>query len=378
MKARWSKTRKRWQVNVSAHGKRKSFYSSIPGRKGEQEVYRNALAWANDANHVVCYTVNEAFAEWLKDLQSYTRKDNWRPTNSLFQHHVLPLIGPLKLEDLCDHDLTRVLREANCPTINKKQRPLARKTILNLKSYLMQFVVFCHDKNWTTYIPYHVVLPRDMPDTPHKKVLSAEEIQILLNTDTTVYRGKVVFDDLIYAYRLQLLTGLRPGEVLGLEWKDVDFAQNQITMQRAINIDGEVTPGKNKNAQRMIPLSRLAKEALLAQREMSNGNGSVFGEYKQKHYYDSFKRYCKANQITCITPYELRHTFITNAKNLPMPVLKAIVGHSVKTDTYKLYVHQRSSDGITNGKMLDEINEQLLNEHLLNEQLLDEQLPSEG
>jgi len=61
-----------------------------------------------------------------------------------------------------------------------------------------------------------------------------------------------------------------------------------------------------------------------------------------------------------------------------MPVLKAIVGHSVKTDTYKLYVHQRSSDGITNGKMLDEINEQLLNEHLLNEQLLEEQLPSEG
>ncbi len=111
---------------------------------------------------------------------------------------------------------------------------------------------------------------------------------------------------------------------------------------------------------------------------MSNGNGSVFGEYKQKHYYDSFKRYCKANQITPISLYELRHTFITNAQNLPMPVLKGIVGHSVKTDTYKIYVHKRRGDGIANGKMLDEINEQLLNEQLLNEQLLDKQLPSEG
>ena len=378
MKARWSKTRKRWQVNVSAHGKRKSFYSSIPGRKGEQEVYRNALAWTNDADHVVCRTVNEAFAEWLKDLQSYTRKDNWRPIESLFRYHVLPLIGSVKLEGLCDYDLTRVLREAYSPTIDKNQKPLAKKTIQNLKSNLMQFVAFCHDRKWTTYIPYHVVLPRDMPDSPGKKVLSIEEIKILLNTDTTIYRGKVVFDNLIYAYRLQLFTGLRPGEVLGLEWKDIHFAESYLEIHRAINIDGEITSGKNKNAQRVVPLSRLAEEALMAQRQISTTTGSVFGESKEKRYYDSFKRYCKANQITPISLYELRHTFITNVQNLPTGVLKSIVGHSVKTDTYKIYVHKRRSDGITNGKMLDEINEQLLNEQLQNEQLLDEQLPSEG
>ncbi len=368
MKARWSKTRKRWQVNVSAHGKRKSFYSSIPGRKGEQEVYRNALAWTNDADHVVCRTVNEAFAEWLKDLQSYTRKDNWRPIESLFRYHVLPLIGSVKLEGLCDYDLTRVLREAYSPTIDKNQKPLAKKTIQNLKSNLMQFVAFCHDRNWTTYIPYHVVLPRDMPDSPGKKVLSIEEIKILLNTDTTIYRGKVVFDNLIYAYRLQLFTGLRPGEVLGLEWKDIHFAESYLEIHRAINIDGEITSGKNKNAQRVVPLSRLAKEALMAQRQISTTTGSVFGESKEKRYYDSFKRYCKANQITPISLYELRHTFITNVQNLPTGVLKSIVGHSVNMDTYKTYVHKRRGDGITNGKMLDEINEQLLNE----------QLPSEG
>lgn len=361
MKARWSKTRKRWQVNVSAHGKRKSFYRSIPGRKGEQEVYRNALAWANDASHVVCHTVNEAFEEWLKDLQSYTRKGNWRPAESLFRYHVLPLIGSVKLEDLCDYDLTAVLREALYPTDNKKQRPLATKTVRNLKSNLMQFVGFCHDKKWTSYIPYRVSIPKNAPATPEKRILSPEEIQTLLRTDTTVYRGKVVFDDLIYAYRLQLLTGLRPGEVLGLEWKDIHFSESYLEIHRAINIDGEVTSGKNKNAQRVVPLSRLAKETLAAQRQISiAATGSVFGENKEKHYYDSFKRYCKANGITCISPYELRHTFISNAKILPDGVIKSIVGHSVKMNTYKVYSHEQRGDGIVMGKMLDEINEHLL------------------
>lgn len=94
-------------------------------------------------------------------------------------------------------------------------------------------------------------------------------------------------------------------------------------------------------------------------------------------------RWILCNPSRSLVTNELRHTFITNAQNLPMPVLKGIVGHSVKTDTYKIYVHKRRGDGIANGKMLDEINEQLLNEQLLNEQLLneqllDKQLPSEG
>lgn len=36
--ARWDEARKRWRIDVQRDGKRRSFYSAIPGRKGKRNV----------------------------------------------------------------------------------------------------------------------------------------------------------------------------------------------------------------------------------------------------------------------------------------------------------------------------------------------------
>ena len=57
-------------------------------------------------------------------------------------------------------------------------------------------------------------------------------------------------------YYLELATGLRRGELLGLKWQDVDFNQGTITVRRQISrINGQVVeaPLKTKNAYRVIP-----------------------------------------------------------------------------------------------------------------------------
>lgn len=118
---------------------------------------------------------------------------------------------------------------------------------------------------------------------------------------------------LIYAYRLQALTGLRPSELLGL-WNDVQG--DIITMQRGITIRGEITQGKNANAKRGIALSGLAKTALEAQRAQNLQSLYVF-PIKEQHYARRLKKYCHANWITPVTPYEMRHTFVSIAKSLP-------------------------------------------------------------
>ena len=60
---------------------------------------------------------------------------------------------------------------------------------------------------------------------------------------------------------LELATGLRRGELLGLKWQDVDFNQGTITVRRQISrINGTVVeaPLKTKNAYRVIPLGEQA------------------------------------------------------------------------------------------------------------------------
>ena len=65
-------------------------------------------------------------------------------------------------------------------------------------------------------------------------------------------------------YYLELATGLRRGELLGLKWSDVDFGQGTLTVRRQISrINGQVVeaPLKTKNAYRVIPLGEQALAA---------------------------------------------------------------------------------------------------------------------
>lgn len=45
-----------------------------------------------------------------------------------------------------------------------------------------------------------------------------------MTSDKTMFRGKEIVDPYVNAYRFAVLTGLRPGELLGLQWKDVKMA----------------------------------------------------------------------------------------------------------------------------------------------------------
>ena len=131
------------------------------------------------------------------------------------------------------------------------------------------------------------------------------------------------------------LTGLRPGELVGLQWNDIHG--NTVQVQRAINVRGEVTRGKNENAVRSFVLSTMARRVLDEQRKITGDAGSVFCIMREKTYYSRWKAYCKANGLTPCSLYELRHTFVSVVKTLPAGEVKGLVGHSQDMDTFGVY-----------------------------------------
>ena len=60
---------------------------------------------------------------------------------------------------------------------------------------------------------------------------------------------------------------------------------------------------------------------------------------KEQHYARRLKKYCLANGITPVTPYQMRHTFVSIAKTLPAGEIKSLVGHSQSMDTFGTYGH---------------------------------------
>lgn len=200
---------------------------------------------------------------------------------------------------------------------------------------MLSFLKYCRKRKATTLLPENITIPKGAHST-YKHILQPEHLVTLFSVNTTVIRGKIVPDPLIYAYRFQVLTGLRPGELLGLYWQDIQ--DDEVFVRRSLNAYREITTGKNENAVRRFFVSKTAVAILAQQRNISHSN-RVF-DVDPQTYRRAWQRYCLANNIPKTTPYEMRHTFISIAKNLSEGQIRPLVGHSKNMDTFGVYGHE--------------------------------------
>ena len=331
----WIEKQSRWQIKVQKDGVRKTFYSSKPGRTGQREANAKADAWLDDGIQSGNLRVEELFDAYADDLKKTTSQSNWRKIEWYGRVWLKPQIGAKRISRITEDDFQQL--------INKMyQKGLSKKTLLCFRAMISQFCKYCRRIKATTLSPEFLEIPKGAPTKP-KAILQPEHLSVLFSSDQTTYRGKTVHDPLVYAYRFQVLTGLRPGELIGLRWDDI--TGDVVHIRRSVNVHGETTNGKNENAHRSFLLTKSAQSVLDDQRRNSlSFAGPVFPIRKEPYYYDRWKTYCRANNIPQITPYELRHTFVSMAKNLPEGQVKTLVGHSQNMDTLGTYSHEMHKD----------------------------------
>ena len=192
-----------------------------------------------------------------------------------------------------------------------------------------------------------------------KTVLQPDDLCMLFSTDTALYKGKRQKDEYIHAYRFQVLTGLRPGELRGLRVKDIQGGV--VYVQRSVNVYGETTQGKNENAVRSFVLSDLARcELALQLQEYPSESGYVFPLPSPTAYRERWQKYCASNGMTKTTPYELRHTFVSVVKTLPVGEVKPLVGHSESMDTFGIYGHALQGEDTETAEKINRLFRKLL------------------
>lgn len=149
-----------------------------------------------------------------------------------------------------------------------------------------------------------------------------------------------------------LYTGLRIGELLALEWKDVDFQKGMLTVSKSRH-EGKDENGryahivespKTVSSRRCIPLPkqilcelRMLKWKSRSLYVISNGESSI----PVRSYQRSFERLLKKLDIPHKGFHALRHTFATRALECGMDVkmLSELLGHKDPAVTLRRYVH---------------------------------------
>ena len=137
---------------------------------------------------------------------------------------------------------------------------------------------------------------------------SLEEVQRLIATIRSDYRDYLT---------VRMLTGMRTGEVNGLQWKYVDFERGQILIRETI-VRGEIEYTKTDGAQRDIEMSAPVREALLRRKAARDGQARfVFcgpsGEpielnnFTKRVWYPLLRHL----DLALRRPYQMRHTAAT-------------------------------------------------------------------
>lgn len=369
--ATWNERQKRWRINVQKDGERKTFYSSTPGRRGQREANSKADLWLDDGVDGSAKTsiMIARFINSLKDR--HVSREHIEQNEKFLRLYATPKIGNKKIGTVTEEHLQNIITYAH--SIGNKGNGLSYKTLKNLRAVLRSFIKYCRIAQVTTLFPESLMIPNDAQRSS-RSALQPDDIKTLFSSDKTTYRGKVIRDWYIHAYRLETIIGLRPGELLGLDISDI--SETRCTVSRSINRYGEITRGKDKNALREIALRtfeipKIGLAEIRAQRKMLLSAGvqsdALFptpdGERTvQRVYLRNWNRYSAFNKISEKSPYELRHTFFSVGKDIPEELIKPIGGHSKSFDGFATYSHEQDGDAARAAQMIDDAFKRMLGE----------------
>ncbi len=161
--------------------------------------------------------------------------------------------------------------------------------------------------------------------------------------------------DMALLLRLMLETGLRRGEALALQWRDIDLARGEVRVWRSwtkAGGKGAFTEPKTPTAKRVVPLPRGLLLRLQARREellerltpeevaglfLVGGDRPVDPD-SFNHY---LRRLAERAGLGRVRVHDLRHTWATLAlsRGIPLEVVSERLGHASPTITLGVYRH---------------------------------------
>ena len=304
-------------------------------------------------------TLDEWFEIWMNTCKNNCR-DTTRQTYRVIYNRVKDSLGWRKLSGLNLIVMQQAINELRTDASRKE----TKKVLVDMLNKAVDSDLL--HKNIARQI--NTVVTKDStPEEP--RVLTIDETESFLEA-ASHYRYFSVFS-------LALETGMRIGELIGLKWSDVDFANRTIYVNRTlvyIKSDDENSPNYNKwgfefhepktdKGRRKIPMTlkayQILKKQLLWKRSVESKGYEAPEDYEDLVFTTTKNTPISPRDTTVVMkfiterirkkrpdfepviPHTLRHTFATRCieRGMNPKTLQIILGHSTIQLTMNLYCH---------------------------------------
>ncbi len=346
---------KMWVASITLEGgKRKVFYGKT--KKEASEKLRTALFERQQGTLVTApqQTVSQYLEHWLE----YIIKPTIRPRSheryeEIVRLHIVPILGKLKLQEITPQHVQTLQSK-------KLGEGLSRTTVAAIHGMLHKAL---EDAVRLGLVVRNVCDAVSPPRKQHKEIkpLTPDQARKLLEA------AKGHPQEALFV--LALATGMRRGELLGLKWQDIDFAQGVLHVRRVLSrtptkmgretgdryVEAET---KTERSRRSIVVASFALEALKQHRVRQQEARRLAGDAWQDHDYVfctplgthlnpghsvlvQLKILLEKAGLPDIRFHDLRHSAATLLLSMGVhpKVVQEILGHSEISMTMDIYSH---------------------------------------
>lgn len=291
-------------------------------------------------------TTNELMTAWLDRCERERVKPRtYSRYKGLIVQHILPELGDTQIDDLGRRQISEFLTAHQADGNLRGETLSATSTNLMLTVLNAAFTYAC-DMELLPANPCDRI--RRVPGPPSQVEAFTREEQRRLEEAIAVSEDRRLF-----GIRLCLYTGLRIGELLGLEWQDVDMEKGILHIQKTVyrekNAEGEwqlfVDRPKTAASERMVPLPGYLAEDLRIYRRGARSEFVIENKKAERmsirSYQYLFERLTEKAGVRKLNFHALRHTFATRALECGMDIktLSELMGHKNATITLNRYAH---------------------------------------
>lgn len=350
----------RWEGRVR-------YRNPVTGKPTEKSVYattqRECVRKRNKLqNEIACglyneptkITLEEYMRQWLDNDCKHLKQTSKQTYQQKAEKYIYPVIGQVKLTELRKVHVRRFVESLNERPLenqdgSKKGKTLSPKYVRNLFGILHkaldQAVV-------DELIPKNVATGCKLPRCQKYKINVLEKEQMIQ------FIQEIREDRFESVFLIDLFTGMRKGEVLGLTWEHIDFDRGAIhickQLQRYKDEYILVSP-KHDSVRTMYPaqvvmdiLQQRRAEQLEDMRRAGelwdNNMGLVFTDgvghpLSPSTVYHHFKRIVAEIGVPELRFHDLRHSFTVNSiiAGEDMKTIQSNLGHTTATFTMEVY-----------------------------------------